>query len=310
MKVTDYTNTKGTLRVLLYGLTGSGKSTLAATLARKFRLIWIDTENSVEILSKLPVEYQANIELIKIPDTAAFPMAAQTIQKLFKVLKASICDEHGTIDCPRCKADNKPLTYVDFTTLDPRKDIVVVDSMTQFGASLMAHDMKSLAINAKPERDNWGCLRKNTEYFGSNVQGASFNLVVTSLCTESQLEDGSTRLVPAFGSRDQSSNIGAKFSAIVYCTTKNKQHVAYSSSTASNQFLAKSRVDYVIETQQGSPDLVGMFESYFESCEKAANSSSSSTVLPNAIAPATTIQAKPISPGMVAMKKLSESVKS
>lgn len=261
MNLTEYEEKHATLRVLITGLTGSGKTTLAATLAAKYRLIWIDTENSLESLAKLPPEYKENIQIIKLPDSGAFPVAAQTIQTLFKSLKASICWEHGVINCAMCTKASAAMQHVDLTTLDNKRDIVVLDSLTQVGASFLAHIMKSRDVMETPERGDWGGLRRNTEYLGSSIQRLPFNFVATALCTEVELEDKTTKLVPTFGSKDMGANIGAKFSAIVFCKVENRKHKAYSSSTASNMFLSKSRTDYKIEGLQ-EPSLIPMFDEY------------------------------------------------
>jgi ethanolamine utilization protein EutP (predicted NTPase) len=270
MQLTKYENTLATLRVLLVGMSGSGKTTLAATLAKKYNIIWIDIENAVDTLAKLPDEWKARIRLVKIPDSAAVPMAAQTVQKLFKEKKGKICDKHGVINCPLCVRDNLSFEVVDFTTLDPKTDVVVLDGITQLGYSFMSHLTKTQAIDYKPLLDDWGGLRKNCEYFASNVQATEFNLICTALPQDVQMEDGKTKLVPQFGSQGMSQAIGAKFSAIVYCDTRNKKHVAFSASTASNTVLTKSRAGYRIEDQIGDPDLCPMFDSYLEGTPQVA----------------------------------------
>lgn len=261
MKLTEYEEKHAALRVLITGLTGSGKTTLAATLAAKYRLIWIDTENSLESLAKIPSEYKENVTVIKLPDSGAFPIAAQTIQALFKNLKASICWEHGVINCSICTKSGASFQDVDLTNLDNKKDIVVLDSLTQVGASFLAHIMKARDVMETPERGDWGGLRRNTEYLGSSIQRLPFNFVATALCTEVELEDKTTKLVPTFGSKDMGANIGAKFGAIVFCKVENRKHKAFSSSTASNMFLSKSRTDYKIENLP-EPSLVPMFDEY------------------------------------------------
>lgn len=261
MELIEYEEKHATLRVLITGLTGSGKTTLAATLAAKYHLIWIDTENSLESLSKLPLEYKKNIQVIKIPDSGAFPVAAQTVQNLFKNLKASICLNHGVINCPICVKEGAIMQDVDFTKLDNKRDVVVLDSLTQVGASFLAHIMKNREVTETPERGDWGGLRRNTEYLGSSIQRFPFNFVATALCAEVELEDKSVKLVPSFGSKDMGANIGAKFGSIVFCKVENRKHKAYSSSTASNMFLTKSRTDYKIEDLP-IPSLVPMFDEY------------------------------------------------
>lgn len=268
MKLIEYEENHAVQRVLIVGLSKSGKSTLAASLSRKYRLIWIDTENAVEALQKLPAAQKANIDLIKIPDSAAFPVAGQTIQRLFKDKKANICFTHGVIDCFLCKKQGGIMQPVDLTNLDPARDVVVLDSMTQFGMSLFAHLMKDKtatmsandAIEYKPVLDDWGALRKNTEYAGSNIQAVPFNLVCTTLAIETELEDGKVMLVPQFGSKGSSASIASKFSTVIFTKVENKKHKAYSSSLASNLFLSGARSDYEIEKQVDSMDLCPLFD--------------------------------------------------
>lgn len=301
MKVSDYEKKLATLRVLIMGLSGTGKSTLAATLSRIYNVIWIDTENSVDVLSNLPAEYKERIRLIKIPDTAAFPMASQTVQKLFKDKKGNICDKHGVIDCSACKKNNEPFELVDFNLLNPRTDIVVLDSLTQVGLSMMCHLLKTKPIDYKPERDDWGGLRKNTEYLAGNIQGAPINLVCTALPTEATLENGKTKLIPQFGSNPMCQIIGAKFSSVIYTDIVNKKHVAFSSSTHSNTILTKSRVGFKIEEQEVL-DLCPMFESYLhgdteDSDEVDSNTNNSgNTDSSNSVGIATNIPANPLIP--------------
>lgn len=245
-------------RVLIVGMSGTGKSTLAATLARKYRVIWINTENAAGVFKKLPAEWRANVNLINVPDSAAFPVAAQTVQKLFKDKKGNICEEHGIIDCPICKKEGAAFDNIDFTTLDNRRDVVVLDSLTQVGASFLAYVMRGQPIDAKPERDDWGGNRKHTEFLSSSIQAATWNMVCTATVIEAELEDGRKKLVPAFGSKDSSANIAAKFSTVIYCDVKNNKHVAFSSSTASNTVLTKSREGFRIE--DGELDLCRLLE--------------------------------------------------
>lgn len=268
MKLTEYEENHAVQRVLITGLSKSGKSTLAASLSKKYRLIWIDTENAVEALQKLPPEQKANIELIKIPDSAAFPMAAQTVQRLFKEKKADICFTHGAINCFICKKSEGIIQHIDLTNLDPSRDVVVLDTLTQTGRSFLAHIIKDKtsampiesALEYKPVLDDWGALRKNTEYLGSNIQACPFNLVCITLAIETELEDGKVTLVPEFGSKGSSAGIASKFSTVIFCKTESKKHKAYSSSTASNLFLSGARSDYQIEKQVDSMDLCPLFD--------------------------------------------------
>jgi len=234
-------------RVLIFGLPGSGKSTLAADLAKTHNLIWITLDNDVDILRKLDKESQDRINLVDIPDSASFPVAAATLLPLFKNKKAVICWEHGVIQCAVCKKKAPTeFTSVDFTSLTS-KDIVVVDTVTQLGRSILAHATKDKPIEYRPERDDWGAVRKWTEFFASEFQASRFNLICISQAIEAELEDGRVKLVPDFGSRGMSAGFAKSFSHVIFTETLNKKHKAYSSSTHANNVLTKSRTDFRIE---------------------------------------------------------------
>lgn len=248
-----------TYRVLILGLSGSGKSTLAAQMAEEgWNLIWINIENAASTLLKLSPEAQDRINLINIPDTASYPIAAQTLMILFKNGKATICNEHGKHMCPVCaKNPEAEVTSIDFANLTP-KDIVVVDTGTQLSYSILAYTMKDKSVDTKPERDDWGALRKYTEFFKSQFQGAKYNLIVTCQCQEAELENGVMKLVPSFGSAAMSANFASAFDHVIYTEIRNKTHKAFSGSTANGGVLTRSRSDFLIEAQD-KPSLLQIF---------------------------------------------------
>jgi len=250
------------MRLLIYGMSKSGKSTLAATLAKDYHMIWIDLENATETLVKLPDEYKRNIDIIRIPDSASNPVACNTLLNLLKFRKADICLKHGLINCPACRTSGV-IQKVDLTNLDPRKDIVVIDSLTQFGLSQLAYVLKDKDFDYKPERDDWGEVRRYSEYGASQMQGSPFNLIVTATPVEVAMEDKRTKLVPQYGSKDMSQNIMAKFSTVIFTEVVNRQHKAYSKSTASNMFVTGSRSGQAIEDLP-EPSLIPIFKEYME----------------------------------------------
>lgn len=248
MKLTQH-KPSATKRVLITGLSGSGKSSLAAEMSEHgYNLIWIDLENSSDGLMKLSQEAQERVDLIALPDSASYPIAAETLLVLFSTGKANICASHGKHNCPACAKDPAAhVSPVDFSKLTT-KDIVVLDSGTQLSYSIMAYTMKSKSVDTKPERDDWGALRKYTEYFKSQFQGFRGNLIVICQCTEAELDDGGLKLVPSFGSAAMSASFASAFDCVLYTEIKNGKHRAFSKSTASPKVLTRSRSDFAIES--------------------------------------------------------------
>lgn len=259
----DYQDNFTIMRLLIYGMSKSGKSTLAATLAKDYHMIWIDLENATETLIKLPDEMKRNIDIVRIPDSASNPVGCNTILNLLKFKKADICLKHGLINCPACLRGGGVIQKVDLTNLNPRKDIVVIDSLTQFGLSMLAYVLKDRDFEYKPERDDWGEVRRYSEYGASQIQGAPFNLIVTATPVEVAMEDKRVKLVPQYGSKDMSQNVMAKFSTVIFTEVVNKQHKAYSRSTASNMFVTGSRSGQAIENL-AEPSLLPIFKEYME----------------------------------------------
>ena len=280
-------------RVAIVGLPGSGKTTLAAALAEAgFQLHWVDVENGAETLLKLSPTARNNIDLIRLPDSASYPIAADTLAQLFRHSKANICQAHGKVDCSICKKSApEAFDLLDFNVLDS-KDIVVLDSGTQWSNSILAHVMKARPVDAKPERDDWGALRKHTEFALSQMQAATFNLIVIFHAQEAPMEDGKTKLVPTFGSAAMSTEVAKAFGHVVYCDIRNRKHVAFSSSTALPNVLTKSRTDFEIE-KLAVPSLVSIFtDNVF--APTTASSVSASVSAPTA----------PISPAQQALANL------
>lgn len=249
-------------RVAVFGLPGSGKSTLVAALAHTHRLTWIGIDNDKDVLLKLPEAALENINYIDIPDSASFPVAAPTLLSLFKTGKGRVCNTHGMFNCALCTKSKAAFSDIDFTKHTSR-DIVVIDSGSQLGRSILAHVTKDDPVDYKPERDDWGSLRKFTEFFASQFQGFRGNLIVIFHAIEMEIKSGDkvigVKYIPDFGSRGMALTIGRNFSHVVYMEVKNKKHRAYSSTTASNDCLTKSRTEFAIESLP-EPSLVSLFQ--------------------------------------------------
>ena len=236
------------VRALVMGMPGSGKSSLVAKLAESgIRLKWIDLENSISVLQKLPTAAMDNVDVMSVRDSASYPIAAETMLVLFKEGKVHACNKHSKHNCPLCK----PLGAVEFTDIDfstmTKQDCLVLDSSSQLSASLLANITKGRPTESKPDRDDWGSLRKYTEFFTSQFQACPVNLIVIAHAMEASMEDNKVKIVPIFGSATASANFAKAFNDVIYTEVKNKKHVAYSSSVATMNIITKSRSDFDIE---------------------------------------------------------------
>ena len=248
-----------THRVIVFGPPKVGKTQLVGTLASEFKLIWFDLENGYNTLLKLPAQLQERIELIHIPDSKVFPIAVETMLKVFSGNTVQICDEHGKVGCALCKKDNKP--YVEFNINNvPDDTIVVIDSLTQYTNSAIANITRNKPDDYKMQFDDWGNLRALVEKLLSCVQSASCSIVCISHEEEVEMEDGRKKIVPVCGSSKSSRNTAKYFDHVVYCEVKNKKHIAGSSTAYSNNILTGSRTDVTLENDE-APSLLTIFKS-------------------------------------------------
>lgn len=244
MKLTSAKQSKAK-RVLIYGESMTGKTTLAGTLAEKFKVIWFDLEKGYESLLKLPKEYQENIELIAIPDTKIFPIAIETLLKVFTGKEVFICEQHGKVSCPICKKAEAPETRIALNELD-ENTVVVIDSLTQLSASTLNFLMKDKEDTAKPEWDVYRSQGALLEKILSCMQQSKHHIVCISHVVESQQEDGKVKLFPVCGTSNFSRNCPRFFDDVVYVELKNKKHTATCSTTYANNITAGSRLGHSI----------------------------------------------------------------
>lgn len=257
MKLSDKTQS-AYRHVLLFGPSKSGKTELAGRLSEHFNLLWIDIENGISTLFKLPKPWQERIEVISIPDTRSFPVAIETCIKLIKGMKGKVCEAHGKWECAICAKENKPVVNVDLHSLSS-DTIVVFDSLTQLTNSAISHITKGQPDDYKMNYDDYGNLGKLMDIFLSHVQQAPFNLVCISHETEVEMEDGKMKLVPTSGTRAFSRNTAKYFDEVYYCEVKNRKHIVGSSTAYSGNILTGSRSGNVLETS-AVPSLVPIFK--------------------------------------------------
>lgn len=249
-----------TKRVLLYGAPKSGKSQLAGQLAHNHKLLWFDLENGSDVLYKLPPEAQKNVALVRIPDSYDNPVAIDTMAKLLKGVSAPVCMTHGKLRCAVC-ARTEGAVQIDIDMAAQRASnhrIVVIDSLTQLRISAMTHisgmkgasakiDAARKAGDIKFNYDDWAMLNGLIEMCLSEVQAASYDIVVISHEVEVENVDGTNQIVPISSTRNGSRNTAKYFSDVVHLDVVNRKHVASSSTTAKPKILTGSRTDVVLE---------------------------------------------------------------
>lgn len=283
--------------VALMGDPGSGKSTLAGKLATEgFKLIWFSTDNGHKVLEKLPDAALDNIELVRLPDTRAWPVAWTTLNKFFDCnTLMHICERHGSHECSVCKKEpTAGWTDVDSRNI-PLDTIVVIDHGSQLADSCMNTVTKSQPVDYKPQLDDWGSLRFHLAALGKKMQAAPFHLLVLFQPEESKMEDGRSKLTPGWGSNNSSKTASQYFDHLVYCEVFNKSHKAGSSSTYSINAVAKSRTDIAIE-KLDIPTLAPFFSMKGQIAAVDADKKAAEKVLAPVTAPAKlpeTVAAKP-----------------
>lgn len=262
---------------MVYGPPKGGKTQLAGELAMHDEIegiIWIDIENGVETLMKLPMHAKKKITVIQLPDTRSNPVAANTCLKLVRGTKVAICEEHGVADCPSCKKAGLPMPTYELSKL-PSNWVVVFDSITQLTESFISYITQGKPDTYKMQTDDWGDLSKLIAVFLSHIQQAKFNVVCISHEIEAQREDGTDRIVPVAGSRNSSRNSAKAFGHVVYVEVKAKKHVINSTTTGNANVIAGSRSDIDLgAVKDGTASLFPIFAAAAKAAKTKGNDQS------------------------------------
>lgn len=234
-------------RICVYGAPKSGKTKLAGDLATTFKLLWLDLENGAGTLKQLPEDVQANIEYVNIPDSKNYPIAIETVIKIFNGRPVQVCDEHGKVACPKCKLSGGTVVDIDLSKLGPDW-VVVLDSATQLTNSAVNFLAKDQPDDYKPDWEDYRRQGALLDKVFSNMQQAKYHCVVISHEAMVEMEDKAMRIVPVCGTNNFSRNFAKFFDDVVICQVVGGRHILGSSTTYKPGVIAGSRTGRALKT--------------------------------------------------------------
>lgn len=248
MKLTELAKRKAQ-HVICFGDPKSGKSELVGKLATKFKLLWFSIDNGHDVLFKLPQAAQENIEIVVLPDTKDYPIAIETLLKVFTGAPLEICVAHGKVACMLCKKDSLPSSHVCLSNLSA-EHIVCVDHISQVADSAMNHITKDQPDTFKPGYTEFRIQGTLMSKILTNIQQASYHVCCIAHCAETEMEDGKKKIVPLVGSIPFSRNSGKYFDHMVHFDVRNAKHVFGSATTYIPNIVTGSRSDIAIESMK------------------------------------------------------------
>lgn len=246
-------------RVMVYGPPKIGKTAACALLAKHFEVYLIDGERGGAVIAnpELGLEnYWGKIQYFPISDSHELPLFAETTIKLadaaHKKLEMQVCKAHGKAgNCPKCGKEADAYQIFDFFSAPSKEKILVVDSSTQLGNSVLAYAMQARgkkSVTEKAEFDDWGAQGKWLNYIFTTFQGLDLNIIVISHDSEVEQEDGTKKLSPTAGTKNFSSQVARYFGHLVYAKkTLAVGHTGVSSTLASLQIQIGSRTGAKVE---------------------------------------------------------------
>lgn len=242
--------------ILIYGPPKTGKTRFVATAAEipeVRRVVWFDLENGFQTLLTMGLSPEAmqKIELIRIPDTRARPIAVETMLKAIAAgVAVSICEEHGKAGCAECKRTGKPTTDFHLASLG-HSDLVVIDSGSQLGDSALAAACLGKDIGFKPSFDEYGQAGFWLSDILSVVQqchNTNFVVITHELVDTEEINGKQTdKIFPLMGTRAFCRKVSKYFGTVAYFHIKMGKHTAGSSSTYKSDTMTGSRVNAVLE---------------------------------------------------------------
>jgi hypothetical protein len=252
--------------MLVFGDAFTGKTSLVAQLARKYKILWIDTDNGYDsIFEALPAEFWGNIELITLRDTDSQAVAAKTIWTLLRSTGPALIDNKtGLILPPTSKVEN--VTKVNLPAMDTEW-VIVVDSLTKLSDSSMQNYLGGPAnMDFKKKEfthyDKQGLYLRN---IFNACQRLNCHVVFITHEEELEQEDGSKKLTPVCGTRNFSTQIGRYFSHCIHTSIKNKKHVVNSNTVGELRSISGSRANVDVKTTE---DFINIFKRDFSKVPK------------------------------------------
>ena len=245
--------------ILVFGPPKSGKSVLVGQLAKHFRLVWLDLDGGVKALRhNVPSEYHHNIEVLRLPDSKQFPVAIETVLRIFTGAAVEICDLHGVHSCLACKRNPDTIwTHFKLIDLGPT-DILVIDHAAQLAASAINLITKGKGDEYKPDWDDWAKLGNIMDRIFSHIQTGQYHCCVITHEMGIEQEDGKEKLMPVCGTRNYSRTFAKFFDHVIYSELLNKKHKFSSSTTATLNALTGSRTNVALE-KEATPELWEIF---------------------------------------------------
>jgi hypothetical protein len=245
------------VQVIVYGPPKAGKTAVVGKLSYDFDVIWFDGEGGGQTLTQLPKEQQARINYFRVVDTPEKPKYIETALKVMTGLPVKVCHEHGHVTCPECLSKNLPMSTIELGKIT-RNTVVVWDSLTQLTMSAFFKTAKAGKVDVeafkdKFEFDHWGYQGALLNKYLAQTQGATWHNVVISHEASLELEDGTERVMPAGGTRNQSRNVARFFGHAVFVSVDNLKHVANSSTVGKAKVLAGSRTDVKVDMTTQNP---------------------------------------------------------
>ena len=218
-------------------------------------------DNGHDVLFKLPPALQEKVELIVLRDTKEFPVAIDTCLKIVSGAAISICDAHGQVACSTCKRDPKAIWTALNMSAVGLDTVIVFDHISQLADSAMNFITKKKDDDYFPEWSDFRLQGILMSKFLMNIQQAPYHAICIAQMCETEMDDGSKRLVPLVGTVPFSRGAGKYFDHVICSRLGNKKHLFGSNTTYSITALTGSRSDIAIEEQkEGRPTLLPFFD--------------------------------------------------